>query len=483
MDNRAARLILSLAIGLAPLALTVSPAAQARGAVPARHLDKTRPGAVLDPSFAHGGLLRMPFGSASTTLGTATRGELLLGGGSGIHILDDRGRPGRAFGSVGSLRLPPAKGGRFELDGLTVDPEGRLVVLGTSLFPESENPSPYLENGARAFRPGVVRILRFRPDGHLDPSFGDGGIVETDLGLPPPEGTEGQALGTHPALRPTGIAVDPQGRIVVTGGATVRLGESCEHDSFAPAGVGAGFVARLAGDGAPDAVFGNDGLFGGHALGENPLGGETITEPTVAPDGVITYRSTEAYPCEPRQSRYGIAQLSPSGQTRTAFGHRGAMPGPYLALAGEPDGSVVALAEPGRGGGEPFRAEVTRIAPDGRPDRSFGRAGHTTLTLDPSLFTTLDSLAVDRRGSILVGGTLPTGKEPSAVLLEVSARGRWEKGFGPHGRVVTKAPGLSLLGPSSLFFDSKGRLVTLHLHASRGHTGLVVARYLLRSRD
>ena len=73
-------------------------------------------------------------------------------------------------------------------------------------------------------------------------------------------------------------------------------------------GVGAGFVARLTGDGAPDPGFGNDGLFGGHALGENPLGGETITEPTVGQSGVITYRSTDVYPCEPRQSRYGIAQ-------------------------------------------------------------------------------------------------------------------------------------------------------------------------------
>jgi uncharacterized delta-60 repeat protein len=356
------------------------------------------------------------------------------------------------------------------------------LVVGTSLFPESENPSPFLENGARAFRPGVVRMLRFLPNGLLDPSFGQGGIVETDLGLSPPEGSEGQLLGTHPAIQATGIAVDSQGRIVVTGGTADRLGESCEHDSFAPVGVGAGFVARFTNDGAPDPDFGKDGLFGGHDLRENPLGAETISEPTVSPNGVVTYRSTLAYPCEPRQSRIGIAQLTPAGGTRAAFGDRGAITGRYLAVVGEQDGSVVALREPGRLGREAFRAEVARIAPDGSPDRSFGNGGHLTLTLGPSLFTTLDSLAVDRQGSILVGGTLVSGKEPAAVLLEVSPHGKWEKNFGPHGRVVTKISGLPELGPSSLFFDSRGRPVTLHLHSKSGHTGLVVARYLLRHR-
>jgi len=286
-----------------------------------------------------------------------------------------------------------------------------------------------------------------------------------------------------PAIEPTGIAVGAEGRIVVTGGAITRLGESCVHDSFAPVGVGAGFVARFTGDGAPDLGFGDMGLMGGRALSENPLGAETISEPIVGPGGVITYRSNSAYPCEPRQSRLGIGQLTPAGQPRSIIGHDGALTGPYAALAGLPDGSVVALAEPGRLGRESFRAEVIRIAPDGKPDRAFGVGGRALLTLGPSLFTHLDSLAIDRRGDILVGGTSYQKKESAAVLLELSARGRWEKDFGPHGRVVTKTPDLPDTGPSTLFFDSRGRLVTLHLHSNNGRAGLVVARYRLRDRN
>lgn len=479
MNSRAARIFTAFVVALFSLVLSGSPV----GAAPTGP-DKAKPGAVLDPSFGDGGLLRLPFGSAFTTLGTALGGgKLLVSGGSTVRILGGRGRPAKAFGDFGSLRFPPAGANRFELDDLTVDPKGRLLILGTSLFPASENPSPYLENGSRAFRPGVLRVVRLLPDGRLDPSFGDGGIVETDLGLPPPEGTEEQSLGTHPAIQPTGIAVGPEGHIVVTGGAIVRLGESCVHDDFAPAGVGAGFVARLTSHGVLDPSFGTDGLFGGRALRENPLGAETISEPVVGPVGVVTYRSIAAYPCEPRRSRIGIGQLTPAGEPRSIFGHDGALTGPYAALADGPEGSILALAEPGRLGQESFRAEVVRIATDGRPDRSFGRGGHTILTLDPSLFTHLDSLAVNRQGCILVGGTSYAKRESSAVLLKVSARGRWEKGFGPHGRVVTKIPDLPDTGPSILFFDPRGRLVTLHLHSKNGRSGLVLARYLLRDRD
>jgi hypothetical protein len=152
-------------------------------------------------------------------------------------------------------------------------------------------------------------------------------------------------------------------------------------------------------------------------------------------------------------------------------------------LAGEPDGSVVALTEPGRLGREAFRAEVTRTAADGKPDTTFGHGSRTAPTLGPSLFTHLDSLAIDRSGNILVGGTLYSRRESSAVVLKVSAHGEWGKGFGPQGRVVTKIPDLPDPGPSSLFFDTRGHLVTLHLHSKNGRTGLVVARYLLRRRN
>lgn len=440
------------------------------------------PGAVLDPTFGNGGVVRMPSESAFLTYGTATQaGDVLVGGGFGVQVLNDLGGTGEVFGG-GSVNLPPTTGDEFLIGAITVDPQGRLLIAGTSFFPESENPSPRQENGARAFRPGAVRILRFLPDGSLDPTFGEGGVVETDLGLPPPIGKGRGRLGSHAAVEATGIAVDQRGRIVVTGAAVVRLGKACEHDTFAAVGVSAGFVARFTEAGAPDPSFGKDGLMGGRSMSENPLHAEAIAEPVVGPSGRITYRSIAAYRCEPSRSHLGVAQLTPQGQTMRAFGMRGSIVGRYRAIAGGPNGSVVALAEvPRRREKETFRARLIRIAPDGKRDGAFGKGGRTTVRLGPGFSTRLDSLAIDRRGRVVVGGTLGSPHGRSIVLLRLSVRGQWETNFGPHGRVATKVSRLSQFGRSDLFFDPQGRLVTVHQYAEalKGRSGLVVARYLI----
>jgi uncharacterized delta-60 repeat protein len=398
-----------------------------------------------------------------------------------VQLLNGIGGTGEAFGGVGSLTLPPGSGGEFQLGDFALDSQGRLLVVGSSLFPESENSSPLLANGAPAFRPGVLRLLRFLPNGSLDPSFGQGGVVETDLGLAPPRGTDRRRLGSHPSLTPTGVSTDPQGRVIVTGGAVVRLGESCVHDLFAPVAVRAGFVARLTESGMPDMSFGRDGMVGGRAPSENPLGAGAITQPLVSSDGGITYLSGGTYACERSRSHLGVARLTPDGRTKGAFGKKGAIIGPYRALVEQPDGSVVALAEVSRKEKEAFSARLIRIAPDGRRDDSFGKNGWADVRLGPGFGSTLDSLAIDGQGRILVGGTLATDKGRSIVLLRVSVAGRWERVFGPRGRVATRVPQLARFGASDLFFDSQGRLVTVHQYSeeSKGRSGLVVARYLL----
>lgn len=458
-----------IAIGLALLVPDISRAASS-------------PGLALDPSFGDHGIRRLPAEATYTAYGVpAQGGNLLVSGGSRVRVLNDVGGAGRAFGASGSLALPPARGTRFQLSDFTIDRRGRLVVVGTTLFPESENPSPYIENGSRAFRPEVLRVFRFLPGGRLDPSFGHGGVVETGLGLPPPVGVDGKALGSRPSVAPSGVAVDPQGRIVISGSAVVRLGEACKHDSFAAVGVGAGFVARFTSTGSPDLGFGDDGLVGGRSMSENALRAETIGEPVVGPRGGITYLSTRDYPCERGRSHLGVGQLTPSGRTRKTFGRDGAIVGRFHALAAGPQGAVFALAEEARSGNDPVRAQVLRIAPDGKLDRSFGKDGQARLRLGPGFGTRLDSLAVDSRGRVLVGGTIEARKGNSIVLLRVSARGHWETNFGPYGRVATPVPGLAERESSGLFFDRRGRLVTLHLYANKGRSGLVVARYLLRN--
>ncbi|MGD9735396.1 MAG: hypothetical protein AB7V58_07310 [Solirubrobacterales bacterium] len=464
----------TISVGLALLAPSAS---QAAGAPQA--------GATLDPSFGGSGIVQLLSEFALTSYGRATESDdVLVNGGSSIHILSSLGGTGEAFGGVGTLSFPPANGNEFQDLEFMIDPQGRLLVVGSLVFPESANPSPVLENGSPAFKPAVLRILRVLPDGRLDPSFGAGGVLETSLGLPPPRGKRNERLGSHPSIQPGGVAVDAQGRIIVTGGAVVGLGGSCIHDVNAAVAVSAGFVARFTESGKLDPSFGRKGLFGGRSLSENPLGALGIFEPLVSPGGRITYLSGGAYTCERDRSHFGVAQLTPDGRIRTAFGNKGAILGLYSALAAKPDGSVLALSEvPARRERESSRARLIRIAPNGKRDVSFGKNGRAEIDLGTAWGTRLDALAVESGGRIMLGGTLGSRKGRSTLLLRLSAQGKWEDSFGPHGRVTTRVQRLTQGGPSDLFFDSQGRLVTVHRYSGRKTTdsGLVVARYLLQN--
>jgi uncharacterized delta-60 repeat protein len=439
-----------------------------------------RPEARLDPSFGGQGLVRLLSEPSFTAFGTTgPEDDLLVSGGTKVQVLNGRGGVGRAFGGAGSVVPAAAPENRFGLGGFTTDGQGRLLVVGASLLPEAENPSPTAGNLAPAFSPAAIRILRFLPDGRLDPSFGQDGVVETDLGLPAPSGEDGEALGTHPAPRPEGIVVDPQGRIVVTGGAVTRLVGSCGRGS-GPVPVSAGFVARFDETGAIDPSFGDAGLFGGYD-GE-VLG--AIGDPTVSRTGAITFLSGRTSACEEGRPQTGLRRLTPDGRIDPAFGTEGAVLGTYRALAEAPDGSSVALEQvPRHGRKARVKARLVEIAADGTLDRAFGKGGRTAVSLGAAYATSLESLAVDRRGRVLVGGTLQAGKGRSILLLRVTPGGRLEKNFGPHGRVATSVPGLEPFGASEMFFDRRGRLVTVHQyqHKEGGRAGLVLARYLLTS--
>jgi hypothetical protein len=90
-----------------------------------------------------------------------------------------------------------------------------------------------------------------------------------------------------------------------------------------------------------------------------------------------------------------------------------------------------------------------------------------------------DSLAVDPGGRILLDATLATRKRRFIMLARLSAGGRQEMGFGPHGRVATRVRGLVSFGPGDLFVDPLGRVVTVHRYRGPGGAGLVLARYRL----
>lgn len=100
-----------------------------------------------------------------------------------------------SFGSSGVVRLDALGGlsdwGDYAFS-VALDGEGRILVAGRSVA---------THDGSR--RDYDLVVLRLRPDGSLDPSFGDGGVFLWDGG----HGDDGAFE----------VALDGQGRIVVTG--------------------------------------------------------------------------------------------------------------------------------------------------------------------------------------------------------------------------------------------------------------------------
>src|SRR5262249_6685254 len=89
------------------------------------------------------------------------------------------------FGTAG--RVPVGSAINVNSPNLAADGEGRLLVAG-SVF----------DNNGSDFA-----VARYNTDGSLDTSFGTNGIITTDLGSPNDYGN--------------GLALDAQGRILVTG--------------------------------------------------------------------------------------------------------------------------------------------------------------------------------------------------------------------------------------------------------------------------
>jgi uncharacterized delta-60 repeat protein len=374
-----------------------------------------------DPTFGDGGRAVIDFGGPVGGGGVAVLpgGAVLVGtgvpGGVSVARLTPAGIPDPAFGAGGRAAVV-APGWGMIVRAVLVQPDGRIVLTG---------------EGGDAARRGV-QVRRLTADGRPDPAFGDGGRANFDLGsvgsavaggaLQPdgrivlvgdgrrsdPLGSQFLALRLTPAgaLDPTfgtggvaavdfefadgvrGVAVQPDGRIVLAGSALPPFELDRDHD-FA--------VARLTPDGALDPSFGT----GGRAW-VDAGGSERASGVAVQPDGgiIISGSSSPHTPPDPGAPRTDIpaARLTADGKPDARFGVNGVAvvedtPGGIGPMALQPDGRVIL---------------------SGFADGGFGL---TRLTADPPAAA---------RGAVLVGGA-----GGYAALLNPAAGG-----YAPAGAVA-----------------------------------------------
>ena len=328
------------------------------------------------------------------------------------------GSPDTSFGSSGSYRLPIQGAGPMpnEAFAVRVAPDGKILVAGYACV---------TQYGGRD-----VLLLRLDPDGVPDATFGVGGVVTTPvdyddeahaLALQPdgsvvvagsaagsnradglvlrytPEGVLDSNFGTGGIARYAdaaggwdaffGVAVQADGRIVVTGSASTA----------ALPGFSDVAVVRLLANGAPDPTFGNGGAVRfHHAHATGTAVALQASGRIVVGGGVADYNSY--------QNGILALGLRSDGSLDPAFGEGGV----FFWNRGLPDGMYAnGLALSGDGGAVLVGSLnqdllVVRLTPDGMLDGTHSFDGLSEVTSGGIAYGL--AVAVQPGGEIVVAG-------------------------------------------------------------------------------
>ena len=360
------------------------------------------------------------------------------------RFLAAAGGPGGAtltrFGPAGSVDASFGLGGKVTVPNLQapqvlVQPDGRIVLAGT------------LATGATGDDFGVTRFL---PDGSLDTAFGTGGRVTTEVGTAGTPAVVVSDFLTSAALQPDGKIVvgGSTGQLGVFDVALVRYtpdgaldptfdGDGKVVGDFGPTGMD--FVVDLAvqGDGRVVVLGRADVTAAGGARVSlaryTPAGG---LDPSFDGDGLLVGRSAHAWALAVQSDgRILVAGNSGSGTTAHAtllryladgapdrsFGADGAVVTPFgdlssaLAVAVRPDGRVV-VAGYGASGGQ-IRFAVGTYLSSGALDPTFDGDGKTTTDIGTQPDAFAQAVALQADGRIVAAGSTNFDGRPSNQLV------------------------------------------------------------------
>jgi uncharacterized delta-60 repeat protein len=325
----------------------------------------------LDSSFGTGGYVATAFDAAAVAL--QPDGKIVVAGAMSYHSdgLDGSefvvarynpdGSPDPSFGTDGItttifpqpsyLANPPDAGA----NALAILHDGEIVAAGSVSWFTSD-----------IVEPSDFALVGYKPDGSLDPTFGDGGIVETGFGF-----------FVQDTL--SGIVVEPDGKIVAAGTASYN-GHGVYVDGIA--------LARYEPDGSLESSTTTPDLSANPKrfyLGGPPVlqHGRILVAGARLPNNACCYASGRLlvacydsdFSLDPTFGKHGLAEIS--GAT-----------GPASAVAARQDGKILVAA----------KGSILRLLPNGRLDPSFGRGGIVSLRNRTST-----ALALQAGQKILVG--------------------------------------------------------------------------------
>ncbi len=346
----------------------------------------------LDPAFGTGGLAATAgFGGDRSAMALQPDGRIVMVGGTFADFVvarfDANGVLDATFGDAGIVTTDMIPDKQEEALAVAIAADGGIVVAGYSGFD------------------ATVALARYLPDGSLDPAFGSGGRV----------------VGTLPG-RGYAMAIEPDGAIVVAGESDVQ-GRGDDFEDL--------LVARFRPDGTLDPTFGDGGQVRTDVAAVNNEARNLV----LLPDGGVVV-SGEPVGDIDGADHTELARYDADGHLDAGFGTNGVLelPGARIGegLALQGDGRLVLV---GRAiVAEERRFAVMRLDSNGTPDDTFGDGGLvTTDVADQGDAAT--AVAIQPDGRIVVAGRSGDINTDFAVARYL-ADGSLDDGFANHGTLT-----------------------------------------------
>ncbi|GAA2875685.1 hypothetical protein [Streptomyces mexicanus] len=391
----------------------------------------------LDPSFGGDGKVvdqDISAGLEGHGLAVQDDGKVVVlgssyGGGFGADFVmaryDPDGTLDSGFGNGGVVVTD------FEGDeaahGLALQPDGKIVVAGTTQRPGSE--------GCCWFT-----VARYQPDGALDTDFGEGGRTITDF-------------GADGAADASAVTVQPDGRIVAVGQSGGDIA-----------------VARYDSDGDPDPTFSGDGRLTTHFSAGDFSNAHDVA---LQSDGRIVVAGGVGLGNPGYRPAFALVRYTTDGSLDTSFdgdgkrvvGFSGEAQGYGLALIPGGDMAVAGYVTPSGG---VSRFALARLNADGSLDTGFDGDGKVTTTFAGT--ASARDVALQSDGKLVVAGS----RGLDWALARYNTDGSLDTGFDGDGKVVTDFTPGTADHARDVVIQADGRIVA----AGDAATNLALARYL-----
>ncbi len=276
---------------------------------------------------------------------------------------------------------------------------------------------------------GGYDVVRYNPDGSLDTSFGGSGVVTN--------GPPGAALG---------VAIQSDGKIVVVGVTSTPT----TGDDFA--------VVRYNVNGSLDTSF------GGKGTGIVTIDFATVDfgfAVAIQSDGKIVVAGVAG-------GNFGMARLTVTGALDKTFDGDGKVVTQFagggsmaFGVTIQQDGKIVLAGEAGGGGGVAGGMALARYKTNGNLDATFGSRGEVTLGSLGLVEPTVGAIvAMQANGKIVVAGELSVGGNPGqAALVRLNTNGSLDNTFAGNGILATSLGGNGEARFNSIAVQSNGQIV------------------------